>query len=82
MRFLHGGRSTGDVKDEYAADCIFEVGGDEALELLLPGGVPELEAAGVALVLDVLAHEIHPDGGLSCCLPTLKKSSNRLFANF
>jgi hypothetical protein len=65
---------TCDIEDENAAHCVFEVGGDEAFEFLLPGSVPQLEAAGAALELDVLADEVHADGRLIHRRTTLKKS--------
>ena len=46
---------TADIEDEDGTDGVFQVGGDEASEAFLAGGVPELEAAGGAFVVHVFA---------------------------
>lgn len=74
-------KGTRDIEHEHAADGVLEVGGYKTLEFLLSSGIPQLEAADVALELNVLADKVHPDGRLSASPRTLKKSSKRLLAN-
>lgn len=70
------------VEYKHAAHGIAQVRRNQAFELFLTCSVPQLETAEGALVLDVLAHEVDADGGLSDWAGTLKNSSKRLVANF
>ena len=44
--------------------CVIQITWNQAFESLLPGGVPELEAAGVLLMGDIFADKVDSDGGL------------------
>ena len=44
--------------------CVFQVTGNEALESLLTGSVPELEPDHFGRYCDVFRYEIDSDGGI------------------
>lgn len=58
------GLGAADIVDEHAEVGVLEVAGDEALEALLPSGVPDLQAVGLVAMDEVLDQEVDADGGL------------------
>ena len=69
---------TGQVEYDEGEVGILEVAGDEALEPLLTGCVPELKTDNFAGGGDVLADEIDANGGLSQGTSTFLVGSNSL----
>lgn len=65
------GVRVGHVVDQEAAAGVLEVAGDEALEPLLAGSVPQLQAVVAAVDGDVLDQEVDADGGLRAAGGTL-----------
>lgn len=62
---LHTCNFTCDIIDQ---DCNFgvaDVGGHDTSELLLPGGVPQLQLVLVRTAAAHFGREVHADGGLS-----------------
>ena len=63
-RGLYNSTLTIYIEDKNRTDSVLQVGGDQAPEALLAGGVPELESASRALVVDVFARKVDADGRL------------------
>lgn len=61
---LLGRGNTGEFEDEDCADCILEVTGYETAISLLPGGIPELQAACGGVMGHIFAEEVDTDGRL------------------
>jgi len=69
---LHDFLLTCEIKDEDAADRIFEVGRHKTFEFLLTSRVPELKPTRNTFELDVFAHKIDADSRLGLNFDTLK----------
>lgn len=73
---------TGHIEYKYTTNCVLQIGGDDTFEFLLTCSVPQLESTTTTFIFDIFAHEIYANRWLDNTENTLKKSSNRLLANF